>query len=271
MGEHSFLLKLLHRRAAVIIANSQAVASELVSKASVKRHNIRVIYNPVDFKIFDPEKVSHKQSRRNLKISDEDFVIGFVGRLHVTKGVDTIIKAMPILLEKYKYPHFLLVLAGDGPERKHLERLTTQLGVANRVRFLGMCDNVPEIMATFNAGIVASRNKPFGKSAPGLQLNWGGMVAAELMRMKIPVISSGKEGLSELVKDRVTGLLVHEDSPEEIVAAINCLISNKKLQKEMIDNAFNFSKQFDASKHARDIDDVYNDILRNPSKAKTKS
>ena len=244
---YSFLLKLLHRRAAVIIANSQAVASELVSKASVKRHNIRVIYNPVDFKIFDPEKVSRKQSRRNLKISDEDFIIGFVGRLHKMKGVDILIKAMPMLLDKAI--DCCLVLAGDGPEHESLEAVTTRLGIADRVIFLGMCDNVPEITAAFDVAVIPSRQEPFGR------------VAAELMRMKVPIVTSGAGGLSELVTDGETGLVTRENSPEEIAAAVERLADDEELRRQLAQRAYEFSERFDIKAHVKEIQKIYMELI----------
>ena len=178
---YRFLLRFLHRRAAAIIANSEAIASELVHKAGVKRERIDVIYNPVDFKKFDPEKISCEQARKNLGLSEEDFVIGYVGRLHQVKGVDVLIEAVSALVKKS--PRFCLVLAGNGPERKALEKLAEQLQIAKKVKFLGMCDNVPAVMAACDVGIMPSRQEAFGR------------VAVELMRMKVPIITSGAGGL----------------------------------------------------------------------------
>jgi len=83
------------------------------------------VYNPVDFEVFDHENVSREQSRKNLGISDEDFVVGFVGRLSHVKGVDLVLKAMSLLLKKSH--RYLLILAGDGPHRKSLVDFYIQL------------------------------------------------------------------------------------------------------------------------------------------------
>lgn len=244
---YRFLLRLLHRRAAAIIANSEATALELTARASVGRHRIKVIRNPVDFRAFDAEKVSRRQSRENLRISDEDFVVGFAGRLHFVKGVDLLIRAMALLLEQS--PRYLLVLAGDGAERKSLEDLTIQLGIAGRVRFLGMRDNVPEVMAAFDIGVVPSRQEPFGR------------VAVEFMRIRVPIVSSGAGGLAELVHDGETGIVTRENTPEEIAAAIRCLADDKELRQQLIDNAYRFCERFNVDEHAKKIEKIYREIM----------
>jgi glycosyltransferase involved in cell wall biosynthesis len=244
---YRFFLRLLHRRAAAIIANSQAIASELASKASIKPERINVIYNPVDFGVFASQKISRKQARENLGVSDEDFVVGFVGRLHPVKGVDILIKAFLLILQQS--PHYLLVLAGDGPQRKSLEQMTTKLGVSDRVRFLGMRDDVPQIMAAFDIGVVPSRQEPFGR------------VAVEFMRMKVPVICSGADGLAELVHDGQTGIVVPKNSPEHICKAIQKLTKDEKLRRQLTEAAYAFSEHFGITEHIERLQEMYRKVL----------
>ncbi len=244
---YRLLLRLLHRRAAAVIANSHAIASELTGKASVDRNKINVIYNPIDFKLFDPERVSREQARENLKIPGDDFVIGFVGRLHPVKGVDVLVRALALLLQRSA--HYLLVLAGDGPQRKSLETLTSRLGIIERVRFLGMRDDIPEVMAAFDVGVIPSRQESFGR------------VAVEFMRMRVPIVSSGVDGLAELVTDGVTGLITKENTPEQIAVAIERLANDKQLRQRLIDNAYKFCERFDVDKHVKKIEKIYREIM----------
>lgn len=240
-------LRMLHHRAAVIIANSQATARELIKRVGINRDRIKTIYNPVDFASFDPNKISRSQARKESEISGTDTIIGFVGRLHKVKGADLLIKAFALLLQQS--PRYLLVLAGDGPERKSLEALTTRLGITGRVRFLGVCRNVPELMSALDIGAVPSRQESFG------------IVALEFMRMKKPVVCSGVEGLAELVKNEVTGLVTKENTPKQIAAAIQHLADDKELQKKLIDNAYSFSKQFNVEEHVKKIEKIYLELL----------
>ena len=104
-----------------------------------------------------------------------------------------------------------------------------------------MCDNTPEIMSAIDIGVIASRIKAFGKTSSGLQLNWGGRVAMEMMRMKVPIVATGKEGQSEILKDKETALLTNEDAPEEIAESIELLANDEKLKEKLIENSFEFS------------------------------
>jgi len=240
---YRLLLRMLYRRASVIIANSQATANELIKRAAVKKDYIKVIYNSIDFGIFDYRKVSREESRRNLDISNEDFVIGFVGRLHPVKGVDILIRAFAGLLKQS--PRYSLVLAGDGPQREYLEALTSQLGIANRVRFLGMLEDIPQIMAAFDVGVVPSRQESFG------------IALIELMSMKIPVISSGREGLAELVEDKITGLVVRDNNMDEIRLCIQRLAEDECLRNRLAEAAYTFSEKFKPEEQVKKIEEIY--------------
>ncbi len=244
---YRLLLRLLRNRASVFISNSQATLESLVKKVGVKAGKIKVVYNPVDFKRFEPNTASRNQMRNRLRIAEKETVIGFVGRLHPVKGVDILIKAFASFLKKA--PQSLLLLAGDGPERKTLEQLTKTLKVSELVRFLGMRDDIPAIMATFDIGVIPSRQEPFGR------------VAVELMRMRVPVICSGVDGLSEIVTDGDTGLITEQNTPEQITAAIEQLEKDKALRGKLIDNAFEYSKQFSAGEHVKKIEKIYEEVL----------
>jgi glycosyltransferase involved in cell wall biosynthesis len=237
------VLRILHHRAAAIIANSQLTARELIKRAAIKKDRIEVIYNPIDFGIFDYHKVSREKSRKNLNISNEDFVIGFVGRLHYVKGADILIRAFASLLQQSA--RYLLVLAGDGPQRKFLETLTAQLRIANRVRFLGMRADVPEVMAAFDTGVVPSREESFG------------IVSVELMSMRIPVVSSGKGGLAELIKNQITGLITCDNNPDEIYLCIQRLAEDEGLRNQLVEAAYDFSKKFKSEEQVKKIKKIY--------------
>lgn len=244
---YRLLLKLFHKRATIIVANSQATAREL-TQAGINRNKIEIIYNGINFTSFDPDKMSRNQARKALGISETDIVIGFVGRLHKVKGADLLIQAVALLLQKSN--NYLLLLAGDGPERKSMELLANRLRISERVRFLGTCKNIPEVITAFDIGVVPSRQESFG------------IAALEIMRMKKPVVCSGVEGLAELVTDGVTGLITSENNPQEIAATIQRLVNNKNLQKKLVEKAYNFSKQFDAKQVVGKIEDIYQQIYK---------
>lgn len=89
-----------------------------------------------------------------------------------------------------------LTLVGDGPDRAVSEDLASRLGISDRVRFLGMRDALPELLAPANVFLLASSEESFGLSA------------LEAMACGIPVVSTAVGGVAEVVEDGITGHLV---------------------------------------------------------------
>lgn len=243
---YRMLFKFIGHFASLIIANSAATAAHIKSVGHISEHKVRVLHNAVDTAFYDYRLVSKAAARQRLGIQEHDIVVGFVGRFHPMKGVSILIDAFGLLAARH--PDFLLVLAGDGPDRDMLTEQVRRLGIGDRVRFLGMCDNVPEIMAAFDIGVVPSRQEPFGR------------VAIELMRMKASIVTSGVDGLAEIVQNEKTGLITEKNTPEHIAAAIERLANDKQLQNRLIENAFTFSEQFGILEYVKKIETIYESI-----------
>lgn len=244
---YRFVLRLLWHRAAVFIAVSRSTADSLVRRIGIASDRIKVIPNAVEFDVFDPERISSKSFREELAISDDDIVLGFVGRLNYAKGVDLLIKATALLLQCSQ--RYFLLIAGDGPEQKTLQKLSQELGIADRVRFIGFCENIPEIMSAFDVGIIPSRCEPFG------------IVCLEFMRMKVPIVTSGVSGIKEIVTDKVTGLMTGANTPEEIARCIERLVTDKTLRERLMESAYKRTQHFGVNKYVEAFQRVYEELL----------
>jgi glycosyltransferase involved in cell wall biosynthesis len=227
-------LKVLWRRAELFIAVSRNTADYLVQKIGVSPDKISVIYNPVQSDVFDYQRFSPPAAKEKLGISQSDIVIGFVGRLDPMKGADILIKAASILIQKQS--RYLLVIAGEGTQRDSLEELAKHLGIESRIKFLGFRQDIPEVAAAFDVGVVPSRYEPFG------------IVSLELMRMKVPVISSGAGGMAEYITDKQTGILLKKNTPDEIAFCVEQLLGDKQLRSGIIENAYKLTEQFSVDK-----------------------
>lgn len=244
---YRLILRFLRHRAAIFIACSHFTAVQLVEKARISLKKIRVIYNPVDFSKFSSVRFSRAEIRLSLNINSEDIVVGFVGRLSDYKGVDILIKATALILERN--PNYLLVLVGDGPRYKALLKLTRQLGIAERVRFLGFRDNVSEIMDAFDIAVIPSRQEAFP------------LVFVEFMRKKIPLVCSGAGGMAEFAKNEETALVTSKNTPEQVSDSIERLTADSALQKKITENAYYYSEKFSLSNFVRSVQEVYCEIL----------
>jgi glycosyltransferase involved in cell wall biosynthesis/GT2 family glycosyltransferase len=134
-------------------------------------------------------------------------VIGYVGRLEPHKGVDVLLKAVATR------PDWRLELTGDGPQRSILEALAAELGIADRVRFLGHAGGA-ELAARYQAvDVVAVPSRPW----PGW-LEQFCRVAVEAMASGTPVVASRTGAIPDVVGE--AGVLVDPDDPVALAGGL---------------------------------------------------
>jgi glycosyltransferase involved in cell wall biosynthesis len=132
--------------------------------------------------------------------------IVFIGRLHVQKDLHELIAVAPELLAKL--PNHDLVIVGEGPQRSALERLSGELGIGDRVHFVGWRADVPEILAAAEMLILPSR--------------WEGMpnVVLEAMAAGKPVVATTAEGVVELLGERAAEQSVAVGKMQDFAARV---------------------------------------------------
>ncbi|MBW2046491.1 MAG: glycosyltransferase family 4 protein [Deltaproteobacteria bacterium] len=241
-------LKVLGSRASLVIANSHATKMTLYQRVGFSEESIMVVSNFIDFARFDYTSYDPSKVRYKLGFSDNQLIIGFVGRLFFYKGVDLLINAASVICEKNSRLRFVIV--GDGPQRRKLEQQVAQLGLEKKVIFTGLCKNPAEIMRAFDIAVIPSREEAFG------------IVAVELMRMMIPVIISPIGGLPELAQHGETGILLNELSKEAIAEAVIRLAKDRALRERLIKNAEVFSRKFDGRLQIEQLRDIYESLAQ---------
>lgn len=250
---YRLLLRILKKRAEVFIAVSRVTAEKLQKTFGIPSDRIQVIYNAVDTAAFDPEKYTPNEVRQSLGIDEDVTVLGFAGRLSDQKGVDLIIRSLSLLKDRSK--KYLLLIVGDGPRRKSLEQLACELAVEKSIRFLGFCQNVPQVMSAFDIGLVPSRFEPFG------------IVAIEFMRMKIPIVTSAVDGLKEILENKKNCLMTEQNTPEQICSCVNRLMEDNGLRGRLVEHAFHDADRFSIHKQLFDIEALYKKIISQANKA----
>jgi glycosyltransferase involved in cell wall biosynthesis len=114
-------------------------------------------------------------------------------------------------------PDHHLWLAGEGPLDESLRRLVKDMGVAERVRFLGWRADTPALYAACDAFVCPSRHEPFGN------------IIVEAWAQRVPVVATRSEGPGTLIEDGATGLLVPVDDAAAFAAAIRRLAAEPGL------------------------------------------
>lgn len=131
-----------------------------------------------------------------------------MGRLHPNKGFDVLLRAIALL------PRGHLYLAGAGPEEAALRDLVAELGITDRVSFLGWRRDVGALLAAADIFICSSRHEPLGN------------IVLEAWSAAKPVIAAAAQGPSELISDGADGLLVPKEDAPALAAAITGLAEN---------------------------------------------
>lgn len=144
-----------------------------------------------------------------------------MSRLVFKNGVDTLIRAMPLL------PGYELTIAGDGPQAEALTTLARKLGVSDRVVFLGLVgqDALPGLLQRSSVFVRPSRSEGLG------------IAFLEAMAAGVPIIGTPVGGIPDFLKNRETGLFCEVENPESIAQAVRELDQQPDLRASIIANA----------------------------------
>ncbi len=174
----------------------------------------------VDLDLFRAEGPADARARRHRIVS--------VGRLVPRKGVDLVIRSLPLLRAAGFDDVELIVVGGAGdsdaldsdPEARRLLVLAAELGVADRVSLRGQVprESMPALLRSADAIVCAPWYEPFG------------IVPLEAMACGVPVVAAAVGGLIDTVVDRATGLHIPPMDPAAIAAAVGELLGNPQLR-----------------------------------------
>jgi glycogen(starch) synthase len=170
----------------------------------------------------------------------------FVGRLAPQKGVHTLVAAAGLLED----PSVRVLLVGDGPERKALEREAERIDAGDRVRFLGFFahERLPAAMAHADVLVLPSVYEELGTVL--LEAMWAGL----------PIVASRTGGIPDVIEDGVNGLLVPPGDPEALARAIDRLLADRALAYRLSEGARARGKDYDWEVLAERVLRVYRGV-----------
>jgi glycosyltransferase involved in cell wall biosynthesis len=250
-------LSLIARRAEAVVANSAYVADRFGEGPS--RAAVRVIYNPIDLEQFEPGKLDGRAVRGALGIGEGTVVLTVVAQVSPIKGQDTAIRVLADLAASGS--DVVLLLAGSvkfASAGAHVDNvgfaeklpaLASELGVEDRVRFLGERSDVPDLLAATDVLLM-----PFWRDAFG-------RVAVEAMAMSVPVAAANVGGPTEIVRDRIDGRLLPPRDPGAWSAALGPLVESRARREEMGRAGRARAADFSVEKHADGVLAVYEGLI----------
>lgn len=213
--------KLAFRQADKIVANSKAVKDYLISDG-VSPEKIEIIYNGLDLGRLKPKTTDKRQICQKIGLpSDENIkYITLVANLrHRVKNQAMFLRAARKISEKF--PEARFVLAGEGELRGELEKLAEELQIHQKTHFVGLCQEIPELLSASYACVLTSFNEGFSNSI------------LEYMAAGKPVVATNVGGASEAIIDNVTGFLVASDDDQGLALRLLELLADENKARQL--------------------------------------
>jgi glycosyltransferase involved in cell wall biosynthesis len=182
-----------HRRTTTLAAVSGALEQELGQRLGPLSPPRLVVRNGLDLATFDAALLGRREAREHLGLEDGFWLVN-PARLTPVKDQDTLLEAFARMAPSA--PGVRLLLAGQGPDRRRLERSVEHRGLQDRVRFAGHVDGLARYLAAFDGCVLSSRREAFG------------LALLEAMAARVPVVATDAGGIPEVLGDVAPCVLV---------------------------------------------------------------
>jgi len=200
------------------IAVVSDVVAEIIRRSGVRAEKVRMIFNGIDCERFQ----SAEATLRHAVVSDDETLVGFVGRFVPEKGGEILLRAARMVLREHPQTRFALV--GDGPSRAEWEQLAVELGIRRQVLFTGVRQDMPGVYASLDLFVLPS----VCEAMP--------MCLLEAMAAGKAVIASRVGAVPKLI-DEHTGVLLNPGNTEALAGAIRALLRNPEQRSRFGQNA----------------------------------
>jgi glycosyltransferase involved in cell wall biosynthesis len=246
-------------RACRILPVSPVVRDELLSLRIAPEEKIVTVPNGVDLERIDAVRGKTRDEHRaalaaELGIDPGDSLLLCVASLTEQKGHEVLLEAFASVVERH--PEARLLLAGQGPLQRRIDRQAKKLSITERVHFLGSRSDVPALLAAADVAVQPSLWEGFG------------LAAAEALAAGLPTVVSRTGGLVDIVRDGETGLLVSPGSPEPLAHALHHMLGHPEEAAEMGRRASeDVRRRFPLSKTIERLTAIYEEILESPATA----
>jgi glycosyltransferase involved in cell wall biosynthesis len=207
-----------------VVTLGAAMKAEIVARG-VPSDRVHVIPNAVDETFLDSGS-EPIPIRRAMNWRSSDVIVGLISTFYPHEGIDYLLRAIAILRERGHRVRLLLV--GDGIERNALARLVEELDLGQITRFTGRVSHaeVRRYYATIDVFVVPRTNDRVCHIVTPLK-------PIEAMAAAIPVVASAVGGLTEIIQDGVTGILVPPEDPRALAEALQLLLCDEALRARL--------------------------------------
>lgn len=223
--------------------------SDYEKESALKRHicnsdKIEVVYNGIDFDEYETEAVVERSS---LKIPQDAYVVGMVGRLARQKAPDVFVRCAQKI--KNEIPNAFFVIVGNGNEQQQTEELISKLKLADSFLITDWVENPLDYIRNFDVAMLLSRWEGFG------------LVLPEYMLLGKPIVATKVDAIPNIIKDGENGLLVEMDDYQAAAEKVIELHNNADLYNRLkINGLACVQEKFNAERVARETEAIFEKI-----------
>jgi N-acetyl-alpha-D-glucosaminyl L-malate synthase BshA len=232
VGKHPFYRPAVNfsiNQSDVVTSVSQNLKESTLELFDIKKE-IEVIPNFIDKRKYS---MNFTDCQRSLMASEDEKIITHISNFRKVKRIPDVIH---IFNKIQKQIPAKLIMVGEGPEKEGAERLCEELGIANKVIFLGNSNEIDRILCFSDLFLLPSQTESFG------------LAALEAMINRVAIISSNTGGIPEVNRQGVTGYLSDVGNVEEMAENALKILSDDKILEKFKDNAAKAAMDFDILK-----------------------
>ena len=228
-----------------IIAISEMVKRDILKHYRLPEDRVKVVYNGIQLDRFDPSNKKYfcDEVRQQLKISDHEVMILFVGSGFERKGLEYLIKSIQYLKQK----NWRLVLVGKGKWRKYLK--FTSKKNQEKITCLEPIDEIEKLYAAADFFILPSIYEPFGNAN------------LEALASGLPVITSQNTGASEIITPKKEGIILEDPSDSKSIAEAIDYLMDPKNREPMMKSARSLAEKFTQQRNASEMLKIYQEFI----------
>jgi glycosyltransferase involved in cell wall biosynthesis len=243
------LERLLARVTTTLVAVSPEVRDDLVKLHVAPASKFTVVRLGIELdERTDVAEDVRSETRRQLGVAQDAFVVGWVGRMTAVKRTDDVVRALRGLVDRGVDAYLCLV--GDGPDRDHLEQFAHELGVVQRCLFVGYQEDVARFYSAIDALLLPSVNEGTPVSV------------IEALAAQRPAVATRVGGTPDVIRDGVDGFLVEVGDADALSDRLAELAADPDRRAKMgADGRAHVLDRYAVERLVDDIDRLYRSLL----------
>jgi glycosyltransferase involved in cell wall biosynthesis len=201
-----------------IVTVSERVRQYWINEEGISPEKIEAIPTGVNLERFNPA-ITKDGLRSELGLRDSTPLVGMIAIFRRKKGHNILLEAVPDILKAV--PEVMFVLAGNGPNQEEIKTMASNMGIDKHKVFLVLRTEIPDVLKSIDIFVLPTLQEALGTSI------------LEAMAMEKPVVTSNIDGVPEIVKDGVNGILVTPGDPVSLAQAVISLLRDREKARVM--------------------------------------